>query len=55
MNPFRWLWLRLTCRHQWVWQRNYYGDLIHLSGGKRSLWICSNCGKTHEREITGPL
>lgn len=50
---FRWLWLRATCRHSFVWQRNYHGDVIELSGGRRSLWRCEHCGKHEERDEPG--
>ena len=38
---------RLFCGHDNVsFDRNIYGDLINLSGGKRSFWICDDCGAT---------
>lgn len=47
------IWRRFTCRHLFVWQRNYYGDLITFSGGNRSLWRCEHCGKYQERKTVG--
>ena len=44
-------WLRrLFCAHRYEWMRNIYGDEINLSGGKRSLWRCAECGKIHARD-----
>ncbi len=59
-------WLRrLFCAHRYEWMRNIYGDEINLSGGKRSLWGCAECGKVQARDdlhddgnlrgIAGPL
>ncbi len=50
----RWLWLRLTCRHSFAWQRNFHGDVVHWAGGHRSLWRCENCGKYQVRKEPGP-
>lgn len=38
--------LRLLCRHRrrHNFIRNIYGDEINHSGGKRSLWVCHDCG-----------
>jgi len=36
---------KLLCGHDNVrFERNLYGDLINLFGGKRSLWKCDDCG-----------
>lgn len=44
-------WLkRLFCAHRYEWMRNIYGDEINLSGGKRSLWGCAECGKVQARD-----
>ena len=56
----------LFCRHREVrFWANLYGDEINLSGGKRSLWGCAECGKVQARDdlhddgnlrgIAGPL
>jgi hypothetical protein len=26
--------------------KNIHGDMIYTAGGKRSIWVCTNCGKT---------
>jgi len=36
---------RVFCAHRYEWMRNIYGDEINMSGGKRSLWRCAECGK----------
>ena len=56
---------RLFCAHRYEWIRNIYGDEINLSGGKRSLWGCAECGKVQARDalhedgdlrgVAGPL
>ena len=44
-------WLkRFFCAHHYEWMRNIYGDEINLSGGKRSLWGCTACGKVQARD-----
>ena len=59
-------WLkRFFCAHRYEWMRNIYGDEINLSGGKRSLWGCIECGKVQARDdlhddadlrgVAGPL
>lgn len=54
MNFIRKLWQRLTCRHSFVWQRNYHGDLITYSGGNRSGWKCVHCDAWQDRKELGP-
>jgi hypothetical protein len=54
MNFLRKLWRRMRCKHVFVFLRNYHGDLITHSGGKRSLWVCRHCDKYQERDIIGP-
>jgi hypothetical protein len=59
-------WLkRFFCAHRYEWMRNIYGDEINISGGKRSLWGCVECGKVQARDglhddgdlrgVAGPL
>lgn len=36
---------RLFCRHEYVFERNIYGDEINHVGGHRSWWRCKICGK----------
>ena len=37
---------RLFCHHDYsIFICNIYGDEIHATGGKRSVWKCSKCGK----------
>ena len=36
---------QLLCRHEWVFERNIYGDEINHVGGMRSWWRCAKCGK----------
>jgi Zn-finger protein len=44
-------WLkRVFCAHRYEWMRNIYGDEINVSGGKRSVWRCSKCGKVQYRD-----
>lgn len=40
---------RLTCRHDWLFVRNVYGDEIIRVGYRRSVWQCSKCGKLRYR------
>jgi len=36
---------KLVCSHRNLsFYCNLYGDMIFLSGGKRSLWKCDDCG-----------
>lgn len=38
-------WRRMLCKHkQWEFVSNIYGDEINRSGGKRSMWKCTECG-----------
>jgi len=48
---------RLFCRHASVtFVRNIYGDAIILSGYKRSIWKCQDCGAVlHRAELHKPL
>lgn len=36
---------RLFCKHEYVWDRNIYGDEVERTGGMRSWWRCTKCGK----------
>lgn len=36
---------RLLCKHEYVFERNIYGDEINHTGGNRSWWHCTKCGK----------
>jgi hypothetical protein len=36
---------RLLCKHEYVFERNIYGDEINYAGGNRSWWRCEKCGK----------
>ena len=36
---------RLFCRHDYVWDRNIYGDEIIQAGYNRSWWRCRKCGR----------
>ena len=40
---------RLFCRHDWVFERNIYGDEINALSGRRSWWVCRKCGKHQAR------
>lgn len=41
------LWCWLTTRHaNTIWIRNIHGDRINILGGKRSEWMCRDCGTT---------
>lgn len=58
MNVLR----RLFCRHEYVFDRNIYGDEINAVGGYRSWWRCRKCGKYvllpelhHESENEGEV
>ena len=42
------------CRHDWQWQNNIYGDCINYSGGMRSTWQCSKCGRRQHRPYLKP-
>ena len=37
--------IRPTCRHEYEFVRNIYGDEINHVGGMRSLWRCVKCGR----------
>ncbi len=41
---------RLFCEHRFEFARNIYGDEIIDRGWKRSIWHCSRCGKTEDRD-----
>ena len=36
---------KIVCRHEWVFDRNIYGDEINCVSGKRSWWRCQKCGR----------
>lgn len=40
-----WFFNRLLCEHEYKWVRNIYGDEINIRDGKRSVHICTKCGK----------
>lgn len=54
-------WLRkfiqnFGCEHEYEFVRNIYGDEINQSGGYRSLWQCSKCGKyMYSKRLYSPL
>ena len=39
----------LLCKHEFVFERNIYGDEINMVGGRRSWWRCPKCGKYQAR------
>lgn len=39
----------LFCTHEYVFDRNFYGDQIIEHGFKRSQWYCKKCGKIQLR------
>lgn len=41
MSIIKWLF----CRHEYVFERNIYGDEINWVSGRRSWWRCKKCGK----------
>lgn len=42
---------RFFCKHNYLWDRNVYGDEIYMTGKfKRSWWKCNKCGKWQSRE-----
>ena len=41
---------RIFCSHRFEFTRNIYGDEIIERGWKRSIWKCSQCGKTEDRD-----
>ena len=41
---------QLFCKHEYVWERNIYGDEINWCGGHRSWWRCKKCGKSQGRD-----
>ena len=41
---------RFFCAHRYEWSRNIYGDEINACGGKRSVWLCTKCGKCQDRK-----
>jgi hypothetical protein len=48
------LWKRLHCLlegHRDVWLRNIYGDEINHVGGRRSVWMCTFCGRVKYRRV----
>lgn len=41
---------RIFCRHSYEHKRIVYGDEIIDLGWRRSVWICSKCGKMKYEE-----
>lgn len=41
---------QLFCKHEWVFDRNIYGDEINHVGGRRSWWYCPKCGASKARD-----
>ena len=38
---------RLWCRHDYIKEHEIYGDRVISLGYKRSIWVCTKCGKEH--------
>ena len=38
---------RLFCKHDYQKEHEIYGDKIIHMGYKRSIWICTKCGKEY--------
>lgn len=46
---------KIFCSHEYVFNRNIYGDEINSTGRKikRSVWNCEKCGKIKlERKLS---
>lgn len=49
------LWVRVTCKHDYILKETVHGDrIIHL-GYTRSIWVCSKCSKYHYSEYLDKL
>lgn len=45
-----WFIYSLFCNHEYVFDRNFYGDQIIEHGFNRSQWYCKKCGKIQLRQ-----